>query len=419
MKQTICGLQHAKNEIDEALKIIWGRQRFISAQVWIACEDENRVAFTSLEDTPTKRVIGLKLTGHCFIPHGEDFKWEQKRLEAYGNACYSLPLKMDEGLAGKTLQNYEPHFIHNIQMFSANAPQRLLSSGFEHTCLVIYLRSTKTGDIDYVFEFLWSREREHTAFLFESLLLELMERLPSFKFASGAKVGDELHILNVKNSTKSELEYFKIFITKNLSSASVARKRLRRQEVEECLRPLNAKCKTTPITLSQDDIQPHFGKTMIEAAKHLNVSLSTLKRKCKALGIYEWPRKDYLKRNVKHLYKSQSNTNEEEDYGGAVQDPTANNRETYLDENIVTIKAMYADDMIKFHLPISSTTFGAIEKEIREAFKLNPSDYKVKYLDEDGDWILLSSENDMRVCIQNHRNLNMTPISMQVLQRKI
>ncbi|KAJ9555799.1 hypothetical protein OSB04_010413 [Centaurea solstitialis] len=116
----------------------------------------------------------------------------------------------------------------------------------------------------------------------------------------------------------------------------------------------------TPIPLSQEDIHPHFGKTMREAAKNLNVSLSTLKHKCKALGIYD----------VKPSYKSQRNTNEE-DYG-VVQDPTTNNREPYLDEN-----TLYADDMIKFHLPISSATFGAIEKEMSEAFKLNPSDYKV------------------------------------------
>ncbi|KAJ9555845.1 hypothetical protein OSB04_010459 [Centaurea solstitialis] len=90
---------------------------------------------------------------------------------------------------------------------------------------------------------------------------------------------------------------------------------------------------------------------------------------------------------------------EEEDRGGAIQDSMAKSKETYLDENTLTIKAVYADDMIKFHLPISSTTFGAIEKEISEGFKLNPSDYKIKYLDEDGDWILLSSEKDMRIAI--------------------
>ncbi|KAJ9555841.1 hypothetical protein OSB04_010455 [Centaurea solstitialis] len=248
--KTICGLQNVKDEIDEALKIIWARNRFISAQVWIACEDENHVAFTSFfqgnsNETNDRTQID---------------RLQQTWLEAYGNACYNLPLKMDEGLAGRTLQNYEPHFIDNIDILSANAPQRLFSCVFKHACLVIYLRSTKTGDLDYVFEILWGHERQHSAFLFESLLLELMERLPSFKFASGAEVGDELRILNVKNSTKSELEYFKIFTTE---SVTPKRERRQRLEVEECLRPLKGKCKTTPIPLSQEDIQPHFGKTMI------------------------------------------------------------------------------------------------------------------------------------------------------------
>jgi len=36
----------------------------------------------------------------------------------------------------------------------------------------------------------------------------------------------------------------------------------------------------------------------------------------------------------------------------------------YLDENTVTIKAKYTDDIIKFSLPISSATFAAIVEEI-------------------------------------------------------
>ncbi|KAJ9555798.1 hypothetical protein OSB04_010412 [Centaurea solstitialis] len=383
MKQTICGLQNVKNEIDVALKVIEQTHCLRFAQVWIPYED----------DTRTKQRLWLKLTGHNRENTFDDE--DSECLEDYGNACYRLLLKMDEGLAVKTLERYEPHFIQNILKLT-DKPQRLLSICIDYSCFVIYLRSTKTGGLVYVVEFLWSHE--HGNGVIESLLLRLMECLPSFKFASGAKVGDELLILDVENSREGEFKYFKIFQRNQWKP--VAPKGGRRFEVEECSRPSKAKCKTTPIPLSREDIQPHFGKTMIEAAKNLNVSLSTLKRKCKALGIYEWHGKDYLKKNVIHSYKNQSDTNKEEHKGGEIQDPLANNRETYLDENTVTIKAEYADDMIKFYLPISSTTFGTIKKEISEGFKLNPSDYKIKYLDEDGDWILLSSEKGMRACVR-------------------
>jgi len=99
----------------------------------------------------------------------------------------------------------------------------------------------------------------------------------------------------------------------------------------------------------------------------------------------------------------QSYTNEEDK--GAFQEPSANNREMCLDENTLTIKAEYVGDLIKFTLPTSSATIVAIEKEISKGFELNPANYKLKYLDEDGDWILLKSDEDMKVCIKGRRNL--------------
>jgi len=37
--------------------------------------------------------------------------------------------------------------------------------------------------------------------------------------------------------------------------------------------------------------------------------------------------------------------------------------------------------------------------------KVDPANYKLKYHDEDGDWILLTCDEDMKVCIKEQRNL--------------
>ncbi|KAJ9555817.1 hypothetical protein OSB04_010431 [Centaurea solstitialis] len=351
--ETRCGLQHASDKIQRALGIIWPKfhsdwPKFVLnlAQVWIACEDEDDVA-----DFQEKRMFGLKLVDHHSYHESYDGDLYLYQLFVeYANMCYEIPSKIWEGLIGQTLENHKPRFMKKVSKLSDNQPLMMIHNSddegypFECSCFVICLRSIETGDLDYVFEFLW-HEVPNYVMVLESLLLLLKKCLPDFKYASGGELGDELSIIDVADSSESKTEYFKIFEGNRSSLASdVLEKKI--SAVEDRLTSLEAKCKTSPISLSEEG--------MIEAANKPYVSLSTLKRK----------RKDQS--------------------------------EMYLDENIVTIKAEYADDLIKFHLPISSTTFGAIVKEVSEGFKLNPANYKLKYLDEDGDWILMTSDKDVR-----------------------
>ncbi|KAG5547248.1 hypothetical protein RHGRI_013050 [Rhododendron griersonianum] len=64
------------------------------------------------------------------------------------------------------------------------------------------------------------------------------------------------------------------------------------------------------------------------------------------------------------------------------------------DTSPVTVKAMYGDDIIKFKLPPTS---GIIElkEEVAMRLKLKLSSFKLKYKDEDGDWILLTCDKDL------------------------
>ncbi|KAJ9555818.1 hypothetical protein OSB04_010432 [Centaurea solstitialis] len=347
-------LKNAKNEIDVALEMIWQTFRLDLVQVWIAYKDKQQVAFSSLENNQRKRMLGLKLTERYEVrlPYGCEFK----HFAGYTKLCNMLPLKKGEGIIGKALQNYEPHLFKKVPKLSDSEPQMLLSCfnsegvPFECSCFVICLRSSKTSDLDFVFEFLW-HEGPNYVMLLESLLLLLKRCLPHFKYASGAELGDELRVIDAKNSTERETGSFKIFQGKKSSSAYEA---------------LEKK-----------------GPMVKEVAKNLDASVF-----------------------VKNLHKNQSDMNEEEeDKGGAIQDPLPIMGKMCLDENVVTIKAEYAGDVIKFNLPIASTTFDIIQKIVKK-FKLDPAAcYKLKYLDhEDNEWILLTCDEDMKVSLQNGRN---------------
>nr|GEU53699.1 hypothetical protein [Tanacetum cinerariifolium] len=237
--------------------------------------------------------------------------------------------------------------------------------------LVICLRNIDTMDFCYVFEFIWMHNSNYVISL-EDLLLTLKRCLPRFKLASGAELGHELHVIDVYNSTKSEIKSFKIFQQKRLSPIPESLKKVIEKLVVNHKAPSKAKRNTTEIQLSQENIKQQYGKTMGEAAETLGVSLSTLKRKCKDFGLLG-------------------------------------------NENIMTIKAEYADDIIKLRLRIPEAKFVTVENEISMKLKLMVETYKIKYLDEDEEWILMTSDQDMGD-FRSSKNVDRSAIQLQAIQ---
>lgn len=137
-------------------------------------------------------------------------------MKYFYDNCNVLPLKKGDGIAGKTLETYEPHFCSNIYKLRADNNGLLpavLSANIRCSCLVICLRSIHTGNVDYLLQFLWHKSRNYLIVL-ESVLLTLKMCLPSFKLASGKQLGDEL---DVQNCTRSGIRSFKIFRENSLS----------------------------------------------------------------------------------------------------------------------------------------------------------------------------------------------------------
>ncbi|KAK9072110.1 hypothetical protein SSX86_008542 [Deinandra increscens subsp. villosa] len=385
--KTIDGLKTARDEIDVALEIVCGSHNITLAQVWIAYEDQSHAPFvSSSEDTQTKPLLVRKLTGYSF--------------------CDMVPKETTsrEELAMKTIQDYKSRYVSNTLPDMLMAPT---SEDTENSTFIICLKSIDTRDLGYAFEFIWPKHSNYVIFL-EAILLTLKRFLPSFKFAFGAELGDELEVIDVESSTHAEISNFKIFQGKSLSSILEPFDK-RKKPIVDNIASSEGKSKTSKISLPREVIEKQFGKTMIEAAKNLNVSLSTFKRKFKDLGIPEWPGPNFVKRNANNSSVIQINTNEEDNR--AIQDPSTIN----MTKNTVTIKAEHAGYIIKFCLPISQATFQTIEKEIGIKFKLSSGTYNLTYLDEDGDWILLTANEEMIDCIRISRKSDRIVVRLRVL----
>lgn len=116
---------------------------------------------------------------------------------------------MGEGLAGMTLETHEPRFCEDLSNLKKNKGDGLLgllSINTDCSCLVICLRTTPTGDLNYAFEFLWPDSRNHSILL-KSLVLTLKMCLPSFQFA---QPGYELRVVDLDRCTRNEIASFKI-----------------------------------------------------------------------------------------------------------------------------------------------------------------------------------------------------------------
>ncbi|GJU43812.1 NIN-like protein [Tanacetum coccineum] len=394
--KAISGLKRTRDEIQKALETVCESHHII-AQVWISYED----------DTLMKRKLALKLTG--YISSDDQFPSSFSPHKKYYDACDMIPLTMRGELVLKTFQDCEPRFCEA----SSGLDTAILLSWIdtdECSCLTICMRSIDTSDVGYAFEFIWYQNPKHVIFL-EGLLITLKRCLPCFKFATGAELGDELHVIDVDNSTESETKRFKIFQENRLLPTPEAMEKGNTAMVVDHRANTEVKCKTAKIPLSLEAIEQQFGKTMKEAATNLNVSVSTLKRNLKVYGIIEWPGPGSRKRKLNDSFNNQNSANEK-NYG-AIQDPLSINR----DENTITIKAEYAGNMIKFDLPISEATFDTVKKEIFMRFDLTVGTYNLKYHDEVGDLISLLSDKDMGYYMESLKKLNQKEVRLYVCPR--
>uniref|UniRef100_A0A0A9HHX6 PB1 domain-containing protein n=1 Tax=Arundo donax TaxID=35708 RepID=A0A0A9HHX6_ARUDO len=75
-------------------------------------------------------------------------------------------------------------------------------------------------------------------------------------------------------------------------------------------------------------------------------------------------------------------------------------RKTLLggDAGVVTVKASYKGDIIRFRVPCSSGV-AAVKEEVAKRLGLEADTFDVKYLDDDNEWVLISRDADFQECL--------------------
>ncbi|CDO98518.1 unnamed protein product [Coffea canephora] len=161
--------------------------------------------------------------------------------------------------------------------------------------------------------------------------------------------------------------------------------------------------------LDRETIEKHFHLTLKDAAKGLKVSRSTLKRKCRKFNISRWPRRNQGTCSATSIESNKDREIPNAKYGQEVshhnvsfQEGTNSSKHnslpaaTIAKDSFMMIKAAYGEiKKIKFPLPFSSPLVD-LQMEAASRLELEVRDFKLWYLDEDDDWILITRDADLR-----------------------
>lgn len=80
-----------------------------------------------------------------------------------------------------------------------------------------------------------------------------------------------------------------------------------------------------------------------------------------------------------------------------------------------TVKAKFRDDTARFKISVTSG-FLDVQKEVAKRFKLKTDSFVLKYLDEDGEWVMLTCDEDVIECIDVLRSSGGNHIKLMVYE---
>ncbi|XP_058224835.1 transcription factor MYC1-like [Rhododendron vialii] len=151
------------------------------------------------------------------------------------------------------------------------------------------------------------------------------------------------------------------------------------------------------IVIPWEAILQRKGMRLIDAAKKLNVSRSTLKRVCREYGIDRWPPRK------KHKLINQSQPDEipgvvDQERISQLNSDTllpSNQISATVDKNSVTVKARYGKLTIKFQLSWPWEMM-ELERQVKQRLKLEAETYYINYKDEDNELILIACDEDLQ-----------------------
>ncbi|GJZ77346.1 NIN-like protein [Tanacetum coccineum] len=176
------------------------------------------------------------------------------------------------------------------------------------------------------------------------------------------------------------------------------------------------KRKRTVLSFGLVKIREHCGKTMEKAVANLGVGISKLRGMCSTLGMQWWSNRKRLKSIQANVVISTSEEAPIMKASDGLADLKTAMREQFIENATasavkqLTIKATYEENIVKFPF----TLLDGLEKlkeMVATRFQLRLGSFKLTYVDEDGDMILIACDTDLMLLIGDPRQPINQPVT--------